>query len=86
MPNPDTNRVFTWLAEHTAPLGEMCANFKPMMRDLELDRAAVRRACRLLKRQGLVEFHVGLSDEDGNLRGSGYCISSSGLAKAEHQS
>jgi hypothetical protein len=85
MPNPNTYRVLAWLAEHTRPNGEMCYGFKPMMHDLQLDRAEVRKACRLLKRRGHAEFHTALWDEDGEtMRGSGYCISIAGQKEYQH--
>lgn len=39
---------------------------------IKLDRKAIRRACRSLKRKGLAEFCRGLWTEDGEPAGSGY--------------
>jgi DNA-binding GntR family transcriptional regulator len=44
-------------------------HFAPIIRDTGLSRADVRRACRLLKRQGKAEFSRALCDHDGNFRG-----------------
>ncbi len=57
-----------------------CFPFAPIMQDTGLDRASVRRACRLLKRKGLAEYHKGLWSEDGEMGGAGYCASEAGRA------
>lgn len=44
----------------------------------DLDRPAVRRACRSLKRKGLAEFMSGLSNLDGMFVGSGYACTKEG--------
>lgn len=52
--------------------------FAPIARTTGLDRAAVRRACRSLKRKGLAEFLAGLWTEDGEPAGSGYSATPAG--------
>lgn len=46
--------------------------FQPVIKRTFFSRSEVRRIIRLLKRKGLTEFCSGLSDHDGELRGSGY--------------
>jgi DNA-binding MarR family transcriptional regulator len=53
-------------------------SFAPLIRDLKLDRAAVRRACRSLKRKGLATFLTGLITEDGEFAGAGYSATEEG--------
>lgn len=74
----DHEKVLEFLAERTSP--EACYGFAPMVEDTGLDRARVRYICRLFKRKGWVEFYAGLWDSDGKPAGSGYCISSAGMA------
>jgi hypothetical protein len=64
---------------------DWCFPFAPIMRDTGLDRATVRRACRLLKRKGMAEFHRGLWTEDGNLAGAGYSASPAGRLALEQE-
>lgn len=52
--------------------------FAPIMNAVSLPRALVRRACRSLKRKGLVEYSNGLTNEDGEFRGAGYAITKEG--------
>jgi hypothetical protein len=75
----DALNILDWLSIQTRPGGEMCSSFKPMMMELKMDRAKVRRLCRLLHRRGMAEFHSGLCDDEGHFRGSGYCISDAGV-------
>lgn len=71
--------VLTALDEDTKPHGEYCAAFSQLERD-GLDRKAVRRGCRSLRKKGLAEFYRGLMTDDGIPAGAGYCISESGRA------
>ena len=71
--------VLDWLADHTWPDGEHCTHFAPIVRGTELQLKRVRYLCRLLKRQGLAEFHKGLWTESGDPAGAGYCVSRAGL-------
>jgi hypothetical protein len=50
-------------------------SFESITEDTKLDVKAVRRSCRLLARKGLAEFYRGLMTEDGEMAGSGDCIS-----------
>lgn len=52
--------------------------FDPIARHAEIERAAVRRACRSLARKGLAEFASGLWTEDGDPAGSGYRATKAG--------
>ena len=44
-----------------------------------LDFRQARIACRALKRKGLVDLQLGLSNDDGFLAGSGYMINLNGI-------
>jgi hypothetical protein len=79
--NPAQRACLSHLADRTLPNGEMCVPFAPISRDTGLPRDEVRRSVRALARKGLAEFHSGLSTEDGNLAGSGYCITPAGIAE-----
>lgn len=57
----------------------MCVSFS-YLADNGLTIKEVRRACRSLRRKGLSEFHRGLMNDDGEVAGSGYCISRDGEA------
>jgi hypothetical protein len=61
-------------------------SFQPIEVATGLPRADVRRSVRALFRKGLAEFHRGLSDEDGEFAGAGYCISEEGLRVNESRS
>ncbi len=54
-------------------------SFSPLMTHLKLDRAAVRRACRSLKRKGFATFLTGLMTEDGEFAGAGYSATEEGV-------
>ena len=54
-------------------------SFDSISAESEVDRGHIRRDVRHLARKGLVEFARGLSNEDGELRGSGYGITRAGL-------
>lgn len=76
--NANEERVLRSLAENTSTHGEMCCSFKHLA-DNEADIKLVRRGCRALRRKGLAEFYRGLMNEDGEVAGSGYCISPLGV-------
>lgn len=59
--------------------------FAPISRDTKLNRAAVRRACRSLRRKGLARFRAGLWTEDGDPRGSGYGATLEGRERADRK-
>jgi hypothetical protein len=61
----------------------MCVPFRVVERDTEFPLSDVRRSIRALARKGLAEFHKGLSTEDGEFAGAGYCISNAGLKAIE---
>lgn len=63
----------------TQPDGELCMPFIDIQLMTNLPRTDVRRSVRSLARQGYAEFHFPLSDEDGNPKGAGYCISRQGI-------
>jgi hypothetical protein len=70
-----TAKVLQWLLDHHE--GDeydegIYFNFAPIIEGTGLSRADVRRACRLLTRQGKAEFSKALCDTDGNFKGSGY--------------
>ena len=72
-------KVLLALDALTQPHGEMCVGFAPLCEKLETsDRRDVRRIVRLLARKGYAEFYRGLSDDEGEFRGAGYCITPEG--------
>ncbi len=75
---PDARKCLDALEELSAPDGEMCVPFAPLMNHTELDRKTVRRNVRLLARLGLAEYFRGLWTEDGAPAGAGYCITRKG--------
>lgn len=83
--NDDAFKVLNWLSVSTRPGGAMCCGFRPMVRELEMERAKVRRLCRLLHRKGMAEFHKALCDDEGHFTGSGYCISRAGMEFVEER-
>jgi len=54
--------------------------FASIMKRTKLDRATVRRQCRVLRRQGNAEYRNGLWTEDGEVAGSGYRLTDAGRA------
>ncbi len=79
---PDAKKCLAALNELTAPNGEMCMPFLPIMDRTELDRKTVRRNIRALARKGLAEYFRGLWTEDGDPAGAGYCITTAGRVVA----
>ena len=77
---PDAMKCLDALEELTAPNGEMCMPFAPIMNHTELDRKTVRRHVRALARKGYAEYFRGLCTEDGDFAGAGYCITKTGRA------
>lgn len=78
--------VLIALDEWTKPSGEMCVPFATLSGEPKdsAETKEVRRVVRQLARKGLAEFHRGLFTEDGDMCGSGYCISDKGrLALSE---
>lgn len=64
--------------------GTCFSGFAFLQDETGLDRKAVRRACRSLKRKGLAQFATGLWTEDGEPRGSGYAATKEGAALSEY--
>jgi hypothetical protein len=62
------------LASMTRPHGEMCVGFNPVTNATGMVRSDVRRSIRALARKGMAEFHKGLTTEDGDMAGAGYCV------------
>jgi hypothetical protein len=76
--------VLTALAQHTRETGEFCVGFKYLEGYAgDLDIRQIRLGCRSLRRKGLAEFYRGLFNEDGEVAGSGYCISNEGRELAD---
>lgn len=78
--NENERKILSSLEEITLFGGEMCAGFDYIRQGTGLDYKQTRRACRSLKRKGLAEFWRGLMNYDGEVAGSGYCISRQGKA------
>lgn len=87
--------VLEALQSISEPHGELCRPFSMVLdecfpaemhlQQLSLDE--VKDSCRYLRQEGLAEFHRGLMNEDGEVCGSGYCISTLGverLREVEH--
>ncbi len=64
----------------TQPRGEFCTPFLPIQDITGYDRRIVRRNIRALARKGLAQYFRGLSTEDGDFAGAGYCITDAGRA------
>jgi len=64
----------------TSPNGEFCSPFKPIQNHTGYDRRTVKRNVRALARKGLAEYFRGLTTEDGDFAGAGYCITKMGQA------
>lgn len=79
--NRAEKRVLAWLAENSDDGMDFCS-FAPICSELNLTRAAVRRACRALARKELAVYARGLWDEDGP-RGAGYAITDRGREAAQ---
>jgi len=79
--NEAEKQVLAFLATGSEDFGVY--SFDPIARHTKLDRKAVRRACRSLKRKGLTEFHFGCWTEDGEPAGSGYGATKDGHALAD---
>jgi len=64
----------------TTPNGERCSSFKPIQNHTGYDRKTVKRNVRALALKGLAEYFRGLTTEDGDFAGAGYCITKTGQA------
>lgn len=62
--------------------GDYYYAFAALTAETQLDRKAVRRACRSLARKGLTKFRSGLWNEDGEPCGSGYALTPNGIIDA----
>jgi len=78
--NPTEHAVLEVLEANSRRDGELCITFSWIADDAKLALKEVRRACRSLKKKGLAEFYRGLMTEDGEVAGSGYCVSKAGEA------
>ncbi len=65
------------LREYTAPQGENCLPFAPIMEGTGLTHAEVRTAVRRLRDLGLAEYFSALWNDRGPA-GAGYCITELG--------
>ena len=77
--NPQAQKVLQFLAdEYSEDFG--CYSFAGIMSGAGInDRAAVRRACRLLARKGLARYERSLWSDDGEPRGAGYGATKAGV-------
>ncbi len=82
MLNPVATKVLKFLAdEYSEDFG--CFSFKGIMSGTRVeDRAAVRRACRLLARKGLARYERCLWSDSGEPRGAGYGATPKGVRLA----
>ena len=81
--NETERRVLEYFVNRGISENTYFTPFAPIMRDLELDRKAVRRACRSLKRKNLTVFESGLYTYDGDMAGSGYAATNMGVKLIE---
>lgn len=73
--------VLMHLRDETERDGELCAGFDYLTACdtyMDVTRDQVAKACRKLREYGFAEFYRGLMNEDGEVSGSGYCISYDG--------
>lgn len=63
----------------------MFLNFDLIADRSGVERSLVRRNVRHLKRLGLADFAIGLTDEDGRMAGAGYGITREGEAEFRRQ-
>ena len=56
------------------------SNFRRLSTATGLNRSQVQRACKALRRLGLVKLEIGLWSDEGEVRGSGYRITDAGAA------
>lgn len=59
---------------------EICLAFDWIEGETKLSKKEVQKACKVLREKELIEFHRGLMSDDGQVAGSGYCISYKGRA------
>jgi len=72
-------KVLKSLDEVTDTWGEVCVSFSYIAGDgNRLSTKEVRIACRSLRKRGFADFYRGLMNEDGEVAGSGYCITREG--------
>ena len=58
-----------------------CTTFKHIAELAGLNETQGRRSVRALVRKGLAEYHRGLFNEDGDVAGSGHCVSPAGVIR-----
>lgn len=73
-------KVLQVLFDNTDSWAEHCIGFDWIMGDCNLTRKEIQKACKTLREKELVQFYRGLMTEDGEVAGSGYCISKKGQA------
>jgi hypothetical protein len=71
----------TTLFEMSKPDGEMCLSFNAIGGEANWKKTRV--AVRALARKGLAEYYRGLTNDDGDMCGSGYCITHAGIELAK---
>jgi len=64
-------------AEESTP--ETCTYLFNISNDYNIPIEVVRNGSRILREFGLLEYHKGLMNDEGECRGSGYCISEDGV-------
>lgn len=77
--NPQAQKVLQFLADEFSS-DHGFYGFAGIMSGAGInDRAAVRRACRLLARKGLAQYERGLWSDDGEPGGAGYGATKAGV-------
>ena len=79
---PNEIKVLQVLYDDTDHWGEKCIAFDWIMEESKLSRKEVQKACKVLREKGLIQFFRGLMNDEGQVAGSGYCISAEGQKHA----
>ena len=79
MTERETKVLKALAAAHDSYCGFSYLSFRSIAKRSRLPLACIRRTVRCLARKGFAEYGRGLFTEDGDLAGSGYCITQAAL-------
>lgn len=71
-------KVLNVFNEQTDNWGESCLYVRHIIDTTKLEEKEVRKICKRLRELKLIEYMRGLMDEEGQVAGSGYCITYDG--------
>lgn len=77
---PDQRAALSALGSARCAYWEGYLSFRAIAKRSGIPVTSVRRTVRRLAKKGLAEYGSGLFTEDGEVAGSGYCITPAGLA------